>query len=169
MLRRAFDRQRDGGERCHHCGAATGEFHSLGCMGEECPKCGNLLVTCSCNVMDVDDKALAVRRLYNAMNNLMGAWAFAAQYSYKSIIGLAGWLWACLHAEPDLIAAMVLTDAGALAKARPSLCDATGYPRYSVADIARALGLGKREVVELEKVFHDVTVAQKTDGFLRVN
>lgn len=169
MNRILFDGSFDGIDSCPQCGALSGEVHKIGCMSEQCPECGNLLVTCTCRIFLPEDKALAVRRLYNAIGNPAAAWAFAAQYSCKSIIGLACWLSACLHDDPKLIAAMALTDAGALSNARPSFCDAAGSPRYSAGDIARALGLGKRLVAELERMFRDVTAAQKAEGLLRVN
>lgn len=169
MFRRPFDRQRDGEERCHHCGAVTGEYHSLGCMGEVCPKCGNLLVTCTCDVMDAEGKAIAVRRLFNAINNAVAAWAFAAYYPRLSPIGLAGWLWATLNSDPEMIISMVRTEAGVLANIKASLCNTAGSPRYSVADIARALGLGKRLIVELEQAFADVEVGRKTETLMRVH
>ena len=170
MPRRLFDKAIDGEEQCHHCGAETGEYHSLGCMGEGCPKCGNLLVTCTCNVMDAEGKAISTRRLYNQINNAIAAWVFAAAYPRKSPLGLAGWLWGALNSDPDLIHSMVVSDAGALAGLKASHYDQAGTPRrYFVADVARALGLGKRLVAELERVFRDVTAAQKAEGLLRVN
>lgn len=168
MNRIPFDGSFEGSDSCPQCGALSGEVHKIGCMSEQCPKCGNLLATCTCHIFLPEDKALAVRRLYNAIGNPSAAWAFAAQYSCKSIIGLACWLSACLHDDPALIAAMALTDAGALSSARPSFCDAAGSPRYSAGDIARALGLGKRLVAEVERMFRDVTAAQKAEGLHRL-
>jgi len=169
MSRIPFNGSFDGVDSCPQCGALSGTVHKIGCMSEQCPKCGNLLVTCTCRVFLPEDKALAVRRLYNAIGNPASAWAFAAQYSCKSIIGLACWLSACLHDDPVLIAAMALTDAGALSNARPSFCDATGSPRYSVADIARGLGLGKRLVAELEQAFVGVEVGRDAETLMRVH
>lgn len=170
MSRRLFDKSIDGADMCPQCGALPGEYHSLGCMAELCPKCDKLLVACTCSVMDVEGKAIATRRLFNAINNPIAAWVFAAAYPRKSPLGLAGWLWAALNSDPDLIYSMVVSEAGALAGLKASHYDQAGLPcRYSVTDIARALGLGKRLVAELERMFRDVTAAQKAEGLLRVN
>ncbi len=169
MNRIPFDGSAEGLDSCPQCGALNGDKHLIGCMGEECPKCGNLIVTCTCRIFLAEDKALAVRRLYNAINNHIAAWAFAAQYSCKSLLGLAGWLWAALNSEPELISSMAVTEAGVLANVRPTFCDPAGRPLYSVGDIARALGLGKREVAELERAFVGVGVGRKTETLMRVH
>jgi hypothetical protein len=147
----------------------AGESHYIGCMHEQCPKCGNLLATCTCRVFLAEDKAFAVRRLYNDITNLTAAWAIAAYFPRKSMFGLAGWLWAVINSDPGMVAAMVLTESGTLANIKPSYCDAAGEPRYSVGDISRALGCGKREVAELERVFAGIEAGRKTEDILRVN
>jgi hypothetical protein len=38
-----------------------------------------------------------------------------------------------------------------------------------VGDISRALGCGKREVAELERVFAGIEAGRKTEDILRVN
>lgn len=170
MNRIPFDGSFDGSDSCPQCGALSGEVHKIGCMSEQCPKCGNLITTCTCRNFLPEDKALAVRRLYNAINNPIAAWVFAAAYPRKSPLGLAGWLWAALNSDPDLIYSMVVSEAGALAGLKASHYDQAGLPcRYSVTDVARSLGLGKRLVSELELMFRDVTAVQKAEGLLRVN
>lgn len=60
---KAYDRVRVGGPgdftvgrtgnpgsfRCGDCGAKYGAFHHPGCGMEACPRCGQQLVSCSCN------------------------------------------------------------------------------------------------------------------------
>ena len=36
---------------CHDCGAIKGQFHCDGCDVEQCPKCGNQLLGCSCGIV----------------------------------------------------------------------------------------------------------------------
>lgn len=38
---------------CGDCGAPHGGFHHLGCDLEDCPRCGQQLISCGC--MDADD------------------------------------------------------------------------------------------------------------------
>lgn len=38
-------------ERCHDCGALFGYYHHPGCDVERCPKCGEQLMDCSCDVV----------------------------------------------------------------------------------------------------------------------
>lgn len=140
-----------------------------GCMDEECPKCGNLIVTCTCGAMAAEEKALVVRQLYNAIDNPIAAWALAANYFQNSPLGLAGWLWVCLHSDPDLVASMALTQVGALASMKPSFCDVAGRPRYMVGDIARALGCDRREVIEMEKAFRGIEFLRNTEKCVRIN
>jgi hypothetical protein len=33
---------------CHDCRVLKGEFHVVGCDGEECPVCGSQLLSCDC-------------------------------------------------------------------------------------------------------------------------
>ena len=33
---------------CHDCRVIKGEFHVVGCDGEECPECGGQLISCYC-------------------------------------------------------------------------------------------------------------------------
>jgi hypothetical protein len=169
MDRIPFDGSIDGIESCPQCGALKGERHFIGCMGEECPKCGNLLVTCTCRIFVAEDKALAVRRLYNAINNPIAAWVFAAQFSQKSYLGLASWLWACLHSDPELIFSMVRTESGVLANLHASFCDSKGTPYPTVSDIARALGCGRREVKALEATFVGVEIRNNAEPLHRLH
>jgi len=37
---------------CHDCRVIKGEFHVLGCDGEECPACRGQLITCDCPFED---------------------------------------------------------------------------------------------------------------------
>ncbi|MEA4856109.1 MAG: hypothetical protein AAGU21_14205 [Solidesulfovibrio sp.] len=170
MPRRLFDKSIDGVDMCPRCGALPGEYHSLGCMAELCPKCDKLLVTCTCSVMDAEGKAIATRRLFNAINNHIAAWVFAAAYPRKSPLGLAGWLWVALNSDPDLIFSMVVSDAGALAGLKASHYDQAGHPRcYSVADVARILGCSRRLTTELTRAFADVEAGRDTEALLRVH
>lgn len=43
---------------CGDCSAADGEFHGFGCDFEQCPKCGNQLISCDCNLKLVCEKEL---------------------------------------------------------------------------------------------------------------
>uniref|UniRef100_I2PZC5 Uncharacterized protein n=1 Tax=Desulfovibrio sp. U5L TaxID=596152 RepID=I2PZC5_9BACT len=63
---------------------------------------------------------------------------------------------------------MAQTEAGALASIKPSFCDPAGRPRYSVRDITRALGCGKREVAELERTFAGVGTGHTAESLMRV-
>jgi hypothetical protein len=36
------------GDRCPDCGAKAGEFHRPGCDIEQCPYCGQQLISCDC-------------------------------------------------------------------------------------------------------------------------
>jgi len=119
--------------------------------------------------MDAEGKAIAVRRLFNAINNATAAWAFAAYYPRTSPIGIAGWLWACLNSAPEMIVAMARTEVGLLANVRPSFCNAVGSPRYAVADVARALGCGKRLIAELEQAFVGVEAGRDSETLMRVH
>ena len=38
----------DTGDRCHDCGAISGNIHHFGCDVERCPKCKNQLLSCEC-------------------------------------------------------------------------------------------------------------------------
>ncbi len=40
-----FDAESNG---CADCGVAVGSFHHWGCDQEECPRCGQQLITCGC-------------------------------------------------------------------------------------------------------------------------
>ncbi len=42
-------------QRCYDCGIALGGLHHLGCDIEECPSCGNQLLSCGCQTHDDDD------------------------------------------------------------------------------------------------------------------
>lgn len=33
---------------CHDCNVVAGQLHHLGCDMEQCPNCGNQLLTCGC-------------------------------------------------------------------------------------------------------------------------
>lgn len=46
-----------GDERCHDCGAKLGGYHHFNCDVEECPVCGNQLISCDCDLEfpDVSD------------------------------------------------------------------------------------------------------------------
>ena len=35
-------------DKCVDCGRSLGEFHLSGCDQEECPRCGDQLISCSC-------------------------------------------------------------------------------------------------------------------------
>lgn len=41
------------GEFCHDCGAPYGAFHHPGCDSERCPRCGEQLFICECDI-DID-------------------------------------------------------------------------------------------------------------------
>ena len=58
-----FERVQFGSERddwgadehpCHDCRVFKGEYHVPGCDGEECPCCHEQLLTCDCEVEDMD-------------------------------------------------------------------------------------------------------------------
>ena len=34
--------------QCPDCGALDGQFHEMGCPREECPRCGQAIITCRC-------------------------------------------------------------------------------------------------------------------------
>jgi hypothetical protein len=36
------------GKRCTDCGAARGEYHVPGCEHEQCPACGDRVISCEC-------------------------------------------------------------------------------------------------------------------------
>uniref|UniRef100_I2PZY2 Uncharacterized protein n=1 Tax=Desulfovibrio sp. U5L TaxID=596152 RepID=I2PZY2_9BACT len=169
MNRIPYDGSIDEMASCPHCGALNGEKHYVGCIDEECPQCGSLILTCGCGVLAAEDHALAVRQLYDAIDNPIAGWALAAIYPHKSPIGLAGWLWVCLHSDRDLVASLALTQVGTLASMKPSFCDVAGRPRYMVGDIARALGYDKPEVLEMEKAFAGIESLRNTEKCVRIN
>ena len=37
-----------GRERCPDCGATRGEYHVPGCEHEQCPACGDRVISCDC-------------------------------------------------------------------------------------------------------------------------
>ena len=39
---------------CHDCRVLKGEFHVVGCDGEECPACKDQMISCDCPVDDHD-------------------------------------------------------------------------------------------------------------------
>ena len=43
-------------KKCHDCNVEKGEFHIAGCDWEECPFCGNQLISCDCcyEILDID-------------------------------------------------------------------------------------------------------------------
>lgn len=41
--------------RCHDCGVQPGALHHLGCDWEECPGCGDQLISCGCWTDGDDD------------------------------------------------------------------------------------------------------------------
>lgn len=41
--------------RCHDCGVQPGNLHHLGCDWEECPYCGDQLISCGCLDDDNED------------------------------------------------------------------------------------------------------------------
>ena len=41
------------GEFCNDCGAPYGAFHHPGCDSERCPRCGEQLFICECDI-DID-------------------------------------------------------------------------------------------------------------------
>ena len=43
---------------CSHCEVSPGEFHEEDCDGEQCPKCGEQLITCECQGEIVSDEML---------------------------------------------------------------------------------------------------------------
>jgi len=45
-------------KNCHDCGVVPGQFHVMGCDVEECPNCGEQLISCDC-VTTADDRALS--------------------------------------------------------------------------------------------------------------
>lgn len=42
-----------GGDRCHDCNCADGEFHHTGCDMEECPRCTGQFISCECEISEV--------------------------------------------------------------------------------------------------------------------
>jgi hypothetical protein len=46
-----------GGGACHDCGADRPGFHHPGCDFEECPRCGDQLITCGCIVSSEEPQA----------------------------------------------------------------------------------------------------------------
>lgn len=42
------------GERCHDCGVKKGGYHHSGCDMEECPNCGEQLISCDCGRVCLD-------------------------------------------------------------------------------------------------------------------
>lgn len=40
----------DPGQRCKNCGAINGNFHHVDCEIEQCPKCGDPVVYCDCEL-----------------------------------------------------------------------------------------------------------------------
>lgn len=42
------------GSRCGDCGARYGYYHHLGCDLEDCPICGNQLISCDCRFTEFD-------------------------------------------------------------------------------------------------------------------
>ena len=49
------ERQPDSKERCHGCGILLrpGNVHHFGCDDERCPKCGEQLITCDCEITEL--------------------------------------------------------------------------------------------------------------------
>ena len=43
------------GEHCPDCNAKLGHPHHWGCDVEECPRCHNQMITCSCTLYGEDD------------------------------------------------------------------------------------------------------------------
>jgi len=48
----------DEGERCHDCGAVSGNYHHYGCDMEECPSCHGQLISCNCEDMEFEEMRL---------------------------------------------------------------------------------------------------------------
>jgi hypothetical protein len=42
---------------CHDCAAITGQFHAIGCDVEQCPLCGEPILSCGCVYQDHPNKA----------------------------------------------------------------------------------------------------------------
>ena len=44
------ERRPDPSTHCSGCGVSIGQMHHVGCDMEECPKCGNQAISCSCDL-----------------------------------------------------------------------------------------------------------------------
>lgn len=55
------------GEPCEVCGVGEGQYHLESCVNERCPKCGRLLVSCSCLFWEQN------KRLFLTHNDLMAS------------------------------------------------------------------------------------------------
>ncbi len=54
---------------CGDCSAVDGEYHGFGCDFEICPKCGNQLISCECDLKLIcDDKLLDIQEYFKQWN-----------------------------------------------------------------------------------------------------
>jgi len=45
---RVGDSEDSSREKCHDCGALSGNIHHMWCDMERCPRCGDQFITCDC-------------------------------------------------------------------------------------------------------------------------
>jgi len=59
---------------CYACGVSIGELHNFGCDGEQCPFCGDQLISCNCfyeylGINQEEEKRKELERLKDPLDN----------------------------------------------------------------------------------------------------
>ncbi len=62
-----------GKDACDYCGCPVGHTHMPGCVSEECPNCGKVLIGCCCEILSPYDGEKIIQALYGQFRDLEAA------------------------------------------------------------------------------------------------
>lgn len=62
-----------GRDTCNYCGCAREQSHKAGCVSEECPACGKVLIGCGCEILSPYDAEKIIQGIYSQFTDLESA------------------------------------------------------------------------------------------------